>query len=390
MDTCANWWMDLPDDFSRMAQPGQQHGLNRLKASATAGVDWVASTAFASAIGLVTLSGTAQPKHLRLERPLLDHYKELADLHDAAAVFPRPESQPKIHAKPPSGKGWFQPRDGECSSLWFQSGYQALHPRLRARYRQHRNNLISYAQWWRHHDGPRPTLIALHGYFADPYWFNSRFLALPWFYRQGYDVLLFTLPFHGYRRERGDLFSGMRYLAHGFSHLNETIAHSIHDLRVYMDFLFGQGTPAIGVTGLSLGGYTSALLGTVEERLAFCIPNAPVVSPPDLMLEWPVTRVLSRLVLRQSGIDLPELRHILALHSPLNYRPAVPRERKLIIAGSGDRFASPRHAELLHEHWGCGIHWFPGNHLLHLDQGEYLRRMKAHMDRCVENPPARV
>ncbi len=383
MEDVANWWLNLPDDFSRVAQPGRQRGVNRVKSGVTAGIDWMASSVFAGTIGLVTLSGTAQPKHLKLERPLLEYYKELADLHDAAAVFPRPAHMPKIHAKPPSGKGWFKPVDGDCRSLWFQSPFEALHPRLRARYRQHRNNLISYAQWWRHHEGPRPTVIALHGYFADPYWLNSRFLALPWFYRNGYDVLLFTLPFHGYRREKADLFSGMRYLAHGFSHLNETIAHSIHDLRIYLQFLLEQGSPAVGVTGLSLGGYTSALLGTVEERLSFCIPNAPVVSPPDLMQEWMVTRMASRLVLRLGGIGLPELRHILALHSPLNYRPALARERKLIIAGSGDRFASPRHAELLHAHWGCDIHWFPGNHLLHLDQGEYLLKMKAHMDRCV-------
>ncbi len=383
METCAQWWQDLPDDFSRLAQPGRQQGLNRLKAGATAGMDWVASSVFASAIGLVTLSGTAQPKHLRLERPLLDYYKELASLHDAERVFPCPTDLPTIHAKPPSGRTTFRPPDGDCQTLWFQSNYEPLHPRLATRYRAHRNNLISYAQWWRHRDGPRPTLIALHGFFADPYWLNSRFLALPWFYKQGYDVLLFTLPFHGYRRESADIFSGMRYLAHGFSHLNETIAHSIHDLRVYMDFLEQQGSGPIGVTGLSLGGYTSALLGTIEKRLAFCIPNAPVVSPPDLMLEWPVTRMLSRLVLAQSGIDLPELRHILALHSPLNYQPVMDRERMLIIAGSGDRFASPRHAELLQEHWNSEIHWFPGNHLLHLDQGQYLRKMKAHMDRCV-------
>lgn len=29
---------------------------------------------------------------------------------------------------------------------------------------------------------------------------------------------------------------------------------------------------------------------------------------------------------------------------------------------------------------GSQLHWFPGNHLLHLHQSEYLYRMKAFMD----------
>jgi hypothetical protein len=31
---------------------------------------------------------------------------------------------------------------------------------------------------------------------------------------------------------------------------------------------------------------------------------------------------------------------------------------------------------LLWDHWGrCRIHWFPGSHIVHLDRGDYLRRM---------------
>jgi hypothetical protein len=32
------------------------------------------------------------------------------------------------------------------------------------------------------------------------------------------------------------------------------------------------------------------------------------------------------------------------------------------------------------DHWDrCRIHWFPGNHLIHLDQGKYLNEMLAFM-----------
>jgi pimeloyl-ACP methyl ester carboxylesterase len=65
-----------------------------------------------------------------------------------------------------------------------------------------------------------------------------------------------------------------------------------------------------------------------------------------------------------------------AYHSPLNYRPLVPVDRRLIITGLGDRLAPPDQAEKLWEHWDrCALHWFPGNHLIHVSQKDYLRRM---------------
>ena len=50
------------------------------------------------------------------------------------------------------------------------------------------------------------------------------------------------------------------------------------------------------------------------------------------------------------------------------------------------RTGGPGHGgvSLLHQHWaGSDVHWFPGNHLLHLQQGRYLRLMKKFMDRNV-------
>ena len=67
-------------------------------------------------------------------------------------------------------------------------------------------------------------------------------------------------------------------------------------------------------------------------------------------------------------------------HSPLNYPALVPKDRRLIIAGLGDRLAPPQQAEALWEHWDrCAFHWFPGNHILHVSQPDYLRRMTRFM-----------
>jgi pimeloyl-ACP methyl ester carboxylesterase len=243
-------------------------------------------------------------------------------------------------------------------------------------------NAYAHAQHWCHGDRPRPTLIVIHGFAADPHWINAHVLSLAGFYRRGYDVLLFTFPHHGPRAERGNWFSGQGLFGSGLAAFNEAPLHAIHDLRVFISYLQGRGVEQIGVTGISLGGYTAALLAAVDERLAWCVPIVPAVSPIDAFLEWQPTGLLLSRLMRSQGIGVAQMRGLLAVHNPLTYAPCLDGERMLVIGGAGDRVTLPRHVRLLHQHWpGSEMHWFAGNHILHLGRGEYLARMGQLMDR---------
>jgi len=236
-------------------------------------------------------------------------------------------------------------------------------------------------QLWSHPEGPRPTLIFVHGVVASDYRFNSRFFSLPWFYERGYDIALFTIPFHGSRAERRSLFSGQGLFSGGFSQLAEGMLQSICDLRVLFDYLVARGAPHVGISGLSLGGYLSALMAVVEPRLAFCIPNSPLVAPVDTIRSWQPTRSFMELIQQRSGLSAQDLRRGMAVHSPLSYQPVLNPERVMIIGGAGDRFTPPRFVRLLHAHWPDSyLHWFPGNHLLHFGRQQYLQLMLSFMD----------
>jgi pimeloyl-ACP methyl ester carboxylesterase len=208
------------------------------------------------------------------------------------------------------------------------------------------------------------------------YLFNGLFFSLPWFYRSGYDVLLYTLPFHGRRAEKYSPFSGYGYFSHGLTGFAEAMAQAVHDFRSVIDYLQFTGVEKIALTGISLGGYTTALIAAVEDRLEAVIPNVPVVSVEAELDEWfPANKffTLGRCI---GGITRDEFAAASAFHSPLNYTPVIPRDRRLIITGLGDRLAPPEQAEMLWHHWDhCDLHWFPGNHILHVSQPEYLRRM---------------
>jgi hypothetical protein len=81
--------------------------------------------------------------------------------------------------------------------------------------------------------------------------------------------------------------------------------------------------------------------------------------------------------MRLGGVPREEVDAALRFSSPLVYAPVVPKHRRMIVAGLGDRLAPPEQAEWLWDHWDrCRMHWFPGNHVLHVNRVAYLREMR--------------
>jgi hypothetical protein len=115
----------------------------------------------------------------------------------------------------------------------------------------------------------------------------------------------------------------------------------------------------IGMHGISLGGYLTSLVASLDDGLTCAILGVPLA---DLL----------ELVGRHAGLsEYDDLRQMLALAkpigamiSPLALRPRVPVEGRFIYAGIADRLVHPRdEAARLWEHWGRPeICWYPGGH----------------------------
>jgi pimeloyl-ACP methyl ester carboxylesterase len=332
---------------------------------------WVASVLAAT----VTPAVVATSVRSGSERDSLGFYAELAAQRDAAKSFPAPTELPRVTSRPANRLTQRFAR-GTVDNISFPSSFRAIYPAMRTRWSALTSNNIVHAQHWRHSDGPHPTLCVVHGFMGSSYLANGRFFTLPWYYRSGYDVLMYTLPFHGPRAERFSPFSGFGYFAGGLGGFAEAMAQAVHDFRSIIDYLRHTGVDRIALTGISLGGYTSALVASVDDRLEAVIPNCPVVTPATMLDEWFPANKLMGLGLRLSNISRDELAAGLSYHCPLNYRPLVPKDRRMIITGLGDRMAPPGQAMRLWQHWDrCALHWFPGSHVLHVSQLDYLRRM---------------
>ncbi len=139
----------------------------------------------------------------------------------------------------------------------------------------------------------------------------------------------------------------------------------------------------MGLLGLSLGGYLSALMAGLTADLDFVVPMVPPVCMGDLA--W---RFFSRSrQYRQPGsaaFSREELRAAYHVHSPLTYARQVDAQRILIVAGRGDQIVPPEHPHTLWRHWGePAIQWFSGSHLAPFRRGRLCAAMLEHVKRCV-------
>lgn len=361
----------LPD---RSALTFGQRAVVDVSAVADLGLRTMVASLVGAAMTPPILTTALRGNRADVERENLRFYADLAAEKDPAKSFPAPTDIPRVTSRLANPFAERIAR-GNVDNISFASTFRPVNPAMRDLWRGLRRNNIVRAQHWHHDDGPRPTLCVIHGFMGSPYLFNGLFFSLPWFYRCGYDVLLFTLPFHGRRAEKFSPFSGFGYFANGMSGFAEAMAQAVHDFRSVIDYLRHTGVERIALTGMSLGGYTSALIASVDDRLEAVVPNVPVVSVQDEVDDWFPANKLFDLGRRLGQIDHDEFAAATAFHSPLNYAPLVPKDRRLIITGLGDRLAPPEQSAMLWEHWDrCALHWFPGNHILHVSQPTYLRR----------------
>lgn len=374
----GTWWRDLPEGFAGEPLDFDLAGVDRLRVGGTAALDVLVRTSAAASIALLALPLGYHPRALKAALGDLAFYEEMALSGDPGRFFepPREVAPVRVRRAHPAG---FRPPHGVTESLKYESTFVPRNPRIRKDYMRHERNRFAHVQYWRHLHGPRPTVVAIHGFGAETYALNQWFMAMPWFYDQlGFDVALFNLPFHGRRQTRFSPFSGHGFFAGGPSRINEAFAQAVHDFRALCIYLRERrGVEHIGVSGVSLGGHTTALLAACEPTLAFAIPNVPVVSIADLVLEWEPLGAILRAGLKAMGLSVTDARRLLAVSSPLTYRARLPRERLMVIGGVGDRMAPPKHSRILWDHWNRPrLHWFPGGHLLHLDRGGYLREIE--------------
>ena len=293
-------------------------------------------------------------------------------LHDPAQAHATPPALEKLERREVTVRG-----AGAATELCWESEFSARDPEIRVAWAEHGPNRIARAHVYRHAGGPRPTLVCLHGYGMGRDVWDARALEAAWLHEGlGLDVALVTLPLHGPRADGSR--SGAGLLDGHPLALNAGIEQAVWDTRRLIGWLRREGAPAVGVLGMSLGGYTAAVLASVERGLACAVPWIPAA---DFTRILAAGRSRSEQAARAAAdVDDALLADAWASHDPLRHTPRVPPEGRLIVAAAVDRICPPDHARALWEHWDQpSIHWGPGSHLVRIGRAAFRERLVAHL-----------
>ncbi len=349
-------------------------GWRRLITRAGAALDGAALRIMGAAM---ERSGPRRPPAHAAEllRELADFYGRDEHIHDPDRFFVRPEpARVAVTRRGDLSDG------GAILDLDFPSTYEPRHPAYRREHERYVENLTAHARWFRAGGPMRMAMICLHGWGGGGYWLEERAFVARYWLRAGLDVVLFQLPFHGHRAPRQAPRSGALFPSPHVVRTNEGFAQAVSDLRALIAWLRSRDVPAAGLIGMSLGGYTTALMASLERDLAFAVPMIPAVSMSELMWRHgagsPARRRAEAVGVTQHLLDAA-----FRVHAPLARPPLVAAERRFLIAGRGDRITPPDQALRLWEHWGRPtLHWFPGGHLAQVGRGDAYRALRRWLD----------
>lgn len=262
----------------------------------------------------------------------------------------------------------------EYEHLTFESGYA---PRPEepgaARWTACVANRTAHAWILRRGSGAGPWLVCIHGYEMGRAGLDIRAFGAHELRERGLNVALPVLPLHGPRR-RGR-FSGEGFLGPHFVDTVHAEAQAMWDIRRILSWIRTLGGGPIGVMGLSLGGYNTALLAALEAELAVVVAGIPATD--FTRLTWRHAAPLQIRYAERYGVAAEDAQALLRVVSPLALPPLVAPQRRFVFAGVADRLVPPDQPRDLWRHWDRPrAVWYQGGHLtfwLHSEVRELVR-----------------
>jgi len=305
---------------------------------------------------------------------------ELALAHDRMSARGWLEDPVSYHVAPPAlenpamSTGWALGRSYE--RLWWPSGYEPPDGMPgRDRWQAFEANRTASAWILRHRDRPRPWVLCIHGFgtgsvFMDLFGFRAGHLHDD----LGLNVAAIVLPVHGSRKP--SRLSGEEFL--GFDMMNGVhgLSQAVWDVRSLLSWIRAQDPTGVGLFGVSLGGYTTALVSAVEPDLDMVLAGIPVSDFVELFRYHSPHHVHLRAIEHRILDGTAE--DVYRVVSPLAMPTVTPHAARAMFAGLGDRLAPPEQAHGLWQHWEdpetC---WFPGNHVGYLWSDKVWRFVDA-------------
>ena len=194
----------------------------------------------------------------------------------------------------------------------------------------------------------RPTVVLLHGWNAD----TGYRVLFPHLARRlvkrGVNAAMFELPYHRQRKPRGKK-AVRNFLSGDLAHVVQAAHQSLADARALIAWLKEQGSPWIGLWGISLGAWLSGLLACADPGVDCAVLMTPVARMDRVIGELdfcaPIRRSLGGARLRLDSLNLT------------THQPLLAAENILVVASEHDLFAPIGTVEELCKAWGGPELW---------------------------------
>jgi dienelactone hydrolase len=207
----------------------------------------------------------------------------------------------------------------------------------------------------------RDWLVCVHGLAMGRDWLDMYALSARRLHSHGVNLAFPVLPLHGPRAVKR-MASGAGFVTGDVCNTLHALTQTVWDLRRLIGWLRDEGAERVGVMGLSLGGYSSALLASLEDDLECVIAGIPATGFGELACYHASARALWLAL--DADITPERIDTALTPVSPLELAPRIPRDRRFIFGALADRFVPPRRVQALWQHWEePEILWYPGGHL---------------------------
>lgn len=247
--------------------------------------------------------------------------------------------------------------------LEFDSGYTPhRHEPGAARWQDYAPCRTAHAWLLRQPRGAaRPWLVCIPGYGMGSPWIDCNvFRTVRLASELHLNVAIPVLPLHGPRRT--GWMSGDGYFSGDCLDTLHAQAQAVWDVRRLIAWLRAGRATDIGVYGLSLGGYTTALLAGLDPALRCAIAGIPASDFIQLAQLHLPSSVLGAAV--RHGFDWQIAARVLRVISPLALPARVPRQRRFLFAAIADRIVPLSQARRLWQHWQRPhALWYRGSHL---------------------------
>lgn len=242
---------------------------------------------------------------------------------------------------------------------------------IRHRYGRCIQNKTMHARWFRHKGSPRPCVVILHGYMGGHFLMEEQTWPIRALFDGGMDVVLTVLPMHGVRRDPRKLFRQPEFPGSDPRSAIEGFRHLVHDHLSLFDYLLDGRVQSLGTLGMSLGGYSAALLSTITDQLQFGVFYMPLASVADFALRT------GRMVgtREEQAVQAQALDDAYRSVSPLARPSQLPPGRALVISGQADMVTGVRHGHQLAQHFDAPTSHFSGGHILQIGRSSAFKPM---------------